>query len=171
MAQVAPTFDNFTGQLSGIPEGKEGVKATLKAMARLIKAGKSNPQMIVFARRLTQHLKPKDYVGEARVIHAFVRDKIRYIRDPRGLETIVQPDKLLQIQSGDCDDKSVLVATLLEAAGHKTRLVAVGSFPEKFSHVYVETLLGNKWIPVETTEPWPLGKGPSNVQARLQFHY
>lgn len=163
MPPVAPTYDNFSSQLSGIPEGRDGVKATLKAMRQLVLEGRKNPRIIILARRLCNGLPPKDYLGEARLLHAFVRDKIRYVRDPRGVETIVQPDKLLDIGSGDCDDKSVLVASMLEALHHPCRFLAVGGFPGRFSHVLVQTKVGDRWINVETTEPWPLGRGPSNV--------
>ncbi|MDH5654196.1 MAG: transglutaminase-like domain-containing protein [Gammaproteobacteria bacterium] len=109
----------------------------------------------------------KDYIGEVRKIHAFVRDRIRYVKDIRGVETIQTPMKTLEIRQGDCDDLSLLTATLLETLGHPTRFVAIGFLPNKFSHVYVETKIKDKWYPLETTEPWPLGKSPKDYITRL----
>lgn len=156
--------------LSALPEGKEGVRMTLARMRQLVKDGKKNPRVLLTARALVRALPGKAYAQEAAAIHAFVRDRIRYVKDPRGVETLTTPDKLLELQQGDCDDKSILAASLLEALGHPTRFIACGNQPGIFQHVYVETKIRDKWVPVECTEPWPLGKAPPNQVARMICH-
>lgn len=141
--------------------------ATLKLMKRLTKAGKINIDIRQLAMRLAKPNGQKNWIGEVANIHKFVRDKIRYIKDVRGVETIQTPEKTLELGQGDCDDKSILTASLLESIGHPTRFVAVGFHPAGFNHVYVETKIGTKWIAVETTEPWSLGKSPKNVLSRM----
>ncbi len=59
-------------------------------------------------------------------LHRFVRDNIRYIKDIRDVETVAYPDITLQQGQGDCDDKSVLLASLLESIGHPTPLCCGG---------------------------------------------
>jgi transglutaminase-like putative cysteine protease len=110
------------------------------------------------ALQLTQGLPQKDYVGEVKRIHAFVRDRIRYVKDVRGVETVQTAVKTLEMGQGDCDDKAVLAASLLESLGHPTRFVAIGFQKGLFQHVYLDTRIGDKWLALETTEPWPLGK-------------
>lgn len=100
-------------------------------------------------------------------IHRFVRDRIRYVKDIKGVETLQSPEKTLEIGQGDCDDKSVLVGALLESIGHPVRFKAIGFIPGVFSHVLPETKIGSKWIAVETTEPWPLGRLPPGIIQRL----
>lgn len=92
--------------------------------------------------------------------------------DPVNVERIQTADKTLELAAGDCDDKSILLASMLEALGHPTRFMAIGFEPNVFTHVYVETKIGNDWIPLETTEPVPMGwePDPSRIAARLP-HY
>lgn len=111
----------------------------------------------------------RDYAGQVRALHAFVRDRIRYIGDINGVETVHTPRQILAQAQGDCDDKSLLLATLLETIGHKTRFVAVGYGPG-VSHVLVETQLGSKWIPLETTENVEAGWYPDRIRSRVVVH-
>lgn len=158
--------------LALIPSGTRGIYETLKAMSRLVKDGKKNSTVHTRALSLTQHCEQKDYACEVRALHAFVRDRVRYVLDPKDVERVQSPDVTLNLMAGDCDDKSVLLASLLEAMGHPTRFVAIGFEPGIFSHVYVETLIGARWIPLETTEPVEAGWEPDRalVRARKE-HY
>lgn len=156
--------------LHDIPDGKRGTLVTLKLMRALVRSGKTRPAIRNLALSLTGNLKQKDYTGEVRKIHAYVRDNIRYIRDVRGVETVQTPDKTLELGQGDCDDKSTLVASLLESVGHPTRFVAAGFRDRDFCHVYVETRIGEKWIGVETTEPVSLGWYPPAQTSRMVIY-
>lgn len=120
--------------------------------------GRQNPLVRQTALQLVSGLKQKDYLGEASKIHAFVRDKIRYVRDPNRVETLHTAERLLTQKQGDCDDKTILVCSLLETIGHPTRIVAIG-FNKGFCHVYPEVQIRGKWYTVETTEPWAFGQG------------
>ena len=89
------------------------------------------------------------------------------MRDVRGVETLATPLVTMQTGQGDCDDKSVLLAALLESLSHPTRFVAVGSAPDEYNHVFVESRLGPHWISAETTEPVDIGWQPERVASRL----
>ncbi len=154
----------ITGQLLGIPNGKPGTKATLKLMRQLVIQGKRNIHIRQLALDIVKNNNQKDWENEAKELHEFVRDKIRYIKDINGIETIQTPLKTLEIKQGDCDDKSVLLATLLETIGHPVRFIAVGFSPDTFSHVLIQTKIGSKWISAETTEPWEFGQYPKNIK-------
>lgn len=171
MAQLSNDFlrgiDNKPTTLLGIPEGVDGVKATLKIMKQIVKQYKSHPQVRQLANDLTRHLSQKNYVGEALAIHDFVKNKIRYVRDVRSVETLQTPEAILKNGSGDCDDKSILSACLLESLGHPTRFIAVGFKPGSFSHVIAQTKIGNDWVTVECTEPVKMGWFPPNVKSTL----
>lgn len=153
--------------LARIPSGRAGVIATLRIMRDLIRTGKKSLPIRLLALDLTARLPQKDFAGEISAIYNFVRDRIRYVRDVLGVETLQTPEKTLEFKAGDCDDKSVLLAALLGAIGHPTRLVAVGFSPGRFSHVYVQTKVSSKWVSLETTQPVALGWSPPNVRAKL----
>jgi len=165
---LPPTVDRSI--LAAIPDGDDGIAATLDLMVSMIREYKADREIVLLARSLTGHLSQKDFVGEAATIQEFVRDDIRYVRDVHGVETLQTPDMTLAIGSGDCDDKAVLAASLLAAIGHPTRIVA-GAFNDgPFEHVWVETLVGRKWLGVETTEPVPFGWTPPRQTRRMVRH-
>ena len=156
-----------TTQLKEIAPGARGTLQTLRLMRQLAKAAKKNHIIRRLAMSLTSGLDQKDYAGEIRNIHSFVRDNIRYLKDIRGVETVQTPEKTLEFQAGDCDDKSLLTAALLESIGHPTRFVAMGFNNGGYCHVYIETKIKDKWIGVETTEPVEIGWYPPNQTSRL----
>lgn len=133
----------------------------------MVREGKKQLPIRSLALSLVKNNLQQDWGAEIRDLHAFVRDRIRYVKDIRGVETLHTPVKLLEFGQGDCDDKSILLAALLESIGHPTRFVAVGFRPGNFSHVYVETKIGNKWIGLETTKPWKAGRVPPGVVTRM----
>lgn len=165
MLHLAPT-KTPKQTLLAIPEGEAGIAATLRIMGALVKRGKLAPQIRQKALQLVAHLPQKDWAGQVKALHAFVRDSIRYVKDINGVETVHDPVTLLRIGQGDCDDKSTLLAALLESIGHPTRFMAVGFMPGRFSHVFTETKIGSRWVPLETTEPWEVGRAPPGIVTR-----
>lgn len=155
-----------TATLSEIPAGRAGVIETLTHMKRMVRDAKRDFFIRRKAEQIVEHVGQKDWVGEARAIHAYVRDRIAYRLDPNDIEMVKTPLKVLETSNGDCDDKSVLAAALLESIGHPARLVAVGFIPGELSHVYVETKIGNRWFAVETTEPMDFGCSVPDVLER-----
>lgn len=160
-------------QLGTIPSGPEGTRATLRAMSSMVRQFKKDPTIVELACQLVRGLPQYDRVGEVRALHAYVRDGIRYTNDIRGVEKLNTPPVTLSNGTGDCDDKSTLLASLLEAIGKPTRLVAVG-FGEGggYSHVLVEVRLGRsgKWVPLETIKPVEIGWQPSGIKRRMVAH-
>lgn len=140
-------------------------------MSALVKSGKKSGAVRERAKFLTQGLKQKDRIGEIKALWYFVKNNIRYVRDINGVETIHTPEQILRQENGDCDDKSLLLAALLESIGHPTAFWAIGKEPGKFSHVLVLTRMGaNKWKPLETTEPVDFWWAPQNVKASLVWY-
>lgn len=87
----------------------------------------------------------QDYYSEAMAIGNFVHQRIAYVKDPTDMELLVDPITLLEQADrgqarGDCDDMSLLTASLLLAIGHDPFFRCVryngGSF-DPFSHIYV----------------------------------
>ena len=141
-----------TSVLYSIPDGAQGTRATLKMMAKIVRDYSTNLAIRNYANDLTMRCPNQDYSGEAECLFLFVRDKIRYLQDVNGVETLQTPDVTLHNQSGDCDDKSTLLASMLESIGHCARFIAVGfERANTFEHVFVETLVGRDWIALETT--------------------
>jgi len=95
-------------------------------------------------------------ICQSKAIFLFVRDNFDYVRDPSFFEYVKGPIESLNNQGGDCDDASILLASLLGSIGVKTRLVFVPG------HVYIEAYLpeasskykeyrGEDWVSLDGT--------------------
>lgn len=157
-------------RLGFLPSGVKGVRATLDIMRQFVRSFKKRPEIRDYAAQRISHVAQKDFAGEANALHEWVRDHVRYMRDINGVETVQTPEATIRLGYGDCDDKATLLATLLEATGHPTRFVAVGRTPGRFQHVYVETLIGKKWVALDTTEPRPMGWRPDKIVETMRVH-
>jgi len=166
---LSPEPQNATlGLLSG---GAAGIRQTLNYMVSFVKEYRKNPEIRALAERIIFNAPEKDAVAEARAVFEWVRNNIRYTQDIRDVETIKTPDAVLYSQQGDCDDQSLLTATLLETIGYTTRFVAVGTHtPGVFEHVYAQVKLGTRWIALDTTENYPMGWEPPGIVARMERH-
>lgn len=156
-------------QLLAIPDGEAGTLQTLKIMSQLVRRYKKDIAVrelaLAIVRGINGH---KNFSGQVRALHRWVRDNIQYVKDIKGVETIATPIKTLEYKQGDCDDQAVLLASLLESTGHPTRFVAIKvSAFGPFVHVFTETLMGRRWFALETTERWPAGKGPPRQAKRM----
>lgn len=158
-----------THELHGIPGGSAGTRATLRIMRDLTREWRVHPKLRQLAKKIVQPCPPKSARCEVARIHAFVSNKIRYLGDVAGVETVQAPDVTLRDRCGDCDDQAVLVASLLQSIGRPARFIAIGIRPGQFAHVYTETPIGPDWVAVETTEKgWPLGRKPRGSARMVQ---
>lgn len=166
---ASPNY-SVSAKLSGLPSGREGTIQTLKQMREYARAAVRAPDQLVRGTALAifrrKGVPPRKWLAEIRALHEWVRDCIRYVKDPVGIELVQTPEATLKVGQGDCDDKSTLLAALLLATGHPCRFVAVGMNGAPFSHVLVEAKAGEKWIPAETIIPRPLGWFPENVTSK-----
>lgn len=143
-----------------IPPGAEGTRVTLQLMRQLAAAGGADPVVIDAATRIVRAagVAGHDALGEIKALFEFCRDQVRYTRDPVGVELLQTPTRILRTRSGDCDDKSTLLAALLRAIGHPARvafraIAANPLFPGAYSHVYVVVTHGGKKIALDPTPP------------------
>jgi hypothetical protein len=135
------------------PGGPAGIQDTLQRMRAIVHKSVRDPRLIALARQLTANLTSRDYAGEIKALFEWVRDNIRYARDIEGVETLIEPADLvfnLELgRQGDCDDFSMLLATLLKIMGHRARFKAGTVTGARQGHVWVEVFLDNKWIPLD----------------------
>jgi transglutaminase-like putative cysteine protease len=113
-------------------------------MRALVLEGKTNPIVRSAAVGVLREsrARPTDDLAEARALHNFVANRVRYTRDVEGVETLQAPWITLAESAGDCDDKATLLAALLKASGNRARLSfrAIGTDsrnPGQFRHVYL----------------------------------
>jgi len=71
------------------------IQNTVLEMKRIIDISSKNPYIREWARTILQDIQVNKKMDEANAIHNFVRDNIRYTRDPSGWEYIQTPPVLL----------------------------------------------------------------------------
>lgn len=158
-----PTTQALIDQAPGV----DGIRQTLAIMKQLKESYRTNPVIRGLAMSLISHLPQKDYQGEIKALTDYVKNRVRYTRDVAGVETLQTPIKTLEFGQGDCDDKSTLLAAMLESIGHRCKFQAVGMRKGNFCHVYVLVNYKNKWLSLETTEPVGVGWEPPGIVEKM----
>jgi len=144
-----------------VPEGIGGVTQTLRTMREIVRAFRTNLEIRQTAANLIFLTPAKNDYSEIEALFHYVRDNIRYVRDIHDVETLSTPDKTMLMGYGDCDDKTVLLASLAESVGYPTRFVVAGySVPGSLEHVYLQIFGAGEWIDCDPTENQALGYFP-----------
>lgn len=129
-----------------VADGAQGSLETVEIMRRIARSRASNPLLRQLAMKIIQvHGVPSNYhKDEALAIGRYVKEKVRYLRDINGVETLIDPltliDQIVRGEAqGDCDDMALLIATLLLAIGHEPyfRVVKYTRDSASFNHIYV----------------------------------
>lgn len=157
---LAPHIE-MTATRAFLSNGMRGIFQTLDIMRQIIDQYKTNTDIRQASIGLIFLTPEKDDNAEATVIFNFVRDRVRYVRDIVDVETISTPDKTLMSMIGDCDDQTILLGTMLESVGLKSRLVAAGYVSNNsVEHVYLQVYIAGEWVNADPTEHHPLGWAP-----------
>ena len=153
-----------------VPDGAAGTREVLKHMRQLVLNEKMDTALRHLAVNIIAAVPPKNWDMEAAALLNFVRQNVRYTLDTNQVEVLQMPQVTLNLGYGDCDDMAVLLATLLEAAGHETAFIAVG-FGEigEYSHVLVMARIPQEtdWLTLDATEPVPPGWFPPGVTCEM----
>jgi transglutaminase-like putative cysteine protease len=155
--------DKPRSTLRWIPDGSDGIGATLDAMVQLTRQYRTDLAVRKMAEQIIAGVPGKSWAGEAEAVQNWIRNNIRYTMDVADVETLKTPIALLYDRFGDCDDMSLLAGTMLSSIGHPVRYIATGSDGANYDHVYIETKIGNKWVGVETTENVAFGWKPAST--------
>jgi len=106
-------------------------------------------------------------------VHKYIRENIKYTRDPEGLELFIAPWKMIElinkgmerrekIASGDCDDMALFAASLYKALGYRSRIVLLDTGGAGIDHAIAEVYSDevSAWIMVDPASENPLGWTP-----------
>lgn len=141
-----------------LPPGDAGTRKTLSLMRELARKGALRPEVREVAIGALQEsgARPHDAASELAALHRWVRDRVRFVRDIAGVETLQAPHYTLHLMAGDCDDRAVLLAAMIRSIGIpadlRFRVIAANrSRPRTFSHVYVMARIGRRDIALDPT--------------------
>ncbi len=150
-----------------------GLRRKMEDLVRLAVVSRSDPSVIRAAREAVLSAPAKDREAEAAGIYRWVREHVRYTRDPLGVDTFHHARHTIAQGAGDCDDMAILVAAMLGAVGIASRFVVIStsrSQPDRWRHIYVEALVRpGQWWPLDATEPYGPGWAPPSAVRTLVF--
>lgn len=158
-----------------LPPGDAGVAKTISLVRAQVDQAIKNPYINRTAIEILQSVGAPQYddAAAARVIYEWVRQNIRYVKDPVGKETVRPANVILEVRAGDCDDiNGVLLPSLLGTIGIPTRAVTVAAFPgsNEFSHIYAEALINGAWTPVDAARSHvAFGQAPEFYTRRKEW--
>lgn len=94
--------------------------------------------------------------GQIMAVVGWVRDHMRYVRDPYGIEYIIAPPRLIQTIDeqgyalGDCDDHVLLLNSMLASLGIFARPIGVKLHdPKLYDHVITQAYGSRGWIDID----------------------
>lgn len=127
-----------------------------------------------FAASVARAHDPNDQEGVIRDLHSFVRDSIRYQRDPNREEQFADAATVLARGYDDCDGKARLFVALCRAGGLEARIRPVFDGHRDFVHVQAEARWpgserhpkqqGGGWLLCELIERWAnIGDDPDAI--------
>lgn len=148
---------------SRIPRGEPGTWVTLEKMEQITQEAAGDPRIRHLAFRILDNagIESGDKPGEVQALYNWVRDELSYRKDPFRLELLTHPVATLDYGGGDCDDRSLLLSSLLRTVGYPTRYLTSSNLPGRrppFRHVFLEAQIPRiGWIPLDPTKKLQAG--------------
>lgn len=118
--------------VAGIDLGNEHDLEEINSKEDYVKRVEVSPALKTVTDRVVSAGCGSEKICQAKAAYYFVRDELNYVNDPNAYEYVKGPLESLQSTAGDCDDASVLLASMLNSIGVKTRFVFMPG------HVYIE---------------------------------
>jgi hypothetical protein len=168
-------------KLTGIRFAGDGALTTgpspMRYAAYLDKIYARSTDVNALASKLARGCPADDRLCETARILAFVTDRVDYRSDPRGAEYVKGPQATLAAMAGDCEDKSILLISLLESIGHHTFMVftprhayALDCYHQELSALLDRSVrrLGNPAASVDYLRDLAPGHDPQSLLAALR---
>ena len=134
-------------QIKQVSNGLNGNIDTIEVMRKMARDYSRHDLVKRLATNIIHYYKipSHHYFEEARAIGQFVKEHVRYVKDPVGMESLQAPDMMIRMMEesgyamGDCDDMSLLIASLLMSIGIHPKFRAVRYHPNcpHYNHIYV----------------------------------
>lgn len=155
-------------------------KTQRKMLWDIINKYTGNPILVDFAAKIIRELNipERDNLALARGFQQYVQHNIKFFREYP--ERFASPLRTIQWGIGDCDDKTILLASLLRSFRLPVRLKFIRfihpNTKKKVSHVYPQVGINGKWLTLETVQQWEIGKDGERllherkIPVKVEFH-
>ncbi len=155
----------------------------IKYIQSFIRKGREHPKVRALATQILSKkcgdawcVAEKSWTAEVKAIFAAVRDQIRYTRDFAHKDLYQHPLRAWAARSADCDDFTIVLASLLQSVGYPVhlRVVRTKDAPD-WNHIYltvgVPPTAPRQWLPLDASVDQPAGwEAPASmIAARRDF--
>ena len=129
-----------------LASGARGNLKTVNYMKQIANKVNGHPKLVKLANNIVQYysVPSMHYKDEAYAIGDYIKQHVRYVRDPLGIEMLTDPLTMIDMMergeaTGDCDDISLLIATLMLSLGHNPyfAIVKYDKNIKNYNHIYV----------------------------------
>lgn len=157
MSTELVTYENNTGEISNKSYIRDGLAGNFDTVFQMVRLTRET----VYYNKPFQNLANKilidkgfnQYTDDAKKLKAvfdFVTENVAYVSDVAGkIESIKSAAVTLSDGYGDCDDLSILYASILGVLGYEPKFVLAtySSNEQQFAHIYVEVIAkSNRYI-------------------------
>lgn len=147
----------FTATRKPLPSGDAGTRTTLAWMQRFASEGARDVEVRSAAIQALDAYGAASHDAEAALaaVFKFVRDRIRFVHDPVGVQAVQSPRATLELGAGNCAQRATLLAAMVRAIGIpaalKFRVIAARPGSRAFSHVFVVATLNGRAVALDPT--------------------
>lgn len=129
----------------------------IREVREAIKQARVNPEIRNLALRIIGGTQERDYRGQVQGIYRWMRQNIRFVRDPLHVDVLYRPLQLLESGAGDCEDHVTLMCSLANAVGIPAKLRVISRDGENYTHIYGIYKTNSVYTPADTTAPISFG--------------
>jgi Transglutaminase-like superfamily len=154
--------------------GDAGTTQTIAQIRNLVARGKKSIAVNRLAISIVWSTPQFSQTEKAQAIFDWVQQNTRFIPMIVGAQTLRSADEILNVRAGDCANlNAVLIPSLLETIGIRSRLVTVASDaedPQEFTHVYAEAFVDGQWVPMDVARPGAaFGRAPETYFRKREW--
>lgn len=131
----------------------------VKLIANLVEEGSQSPIIRQLSLDILRknRVREKDSLGEIKAIFDWVKKNIQYRGDVFCRDSYHHPERIIELEAGDCDDMCLLLDSMLASIGFSIGCRIITMNPNKgFHHIYslvgVKTHEGMKWLPLDAVD-------------------
>jgi len=139
----------FKVEMKKMP-GNAGIIQTVDVMKKMREFYKKDPIIRTFVLKKLVRYKRINALEDIETVYHILKERLRYVSDIHGIETVQSPRYTWNVRAGDCDDFALIGAVFLETVGIPTKFKIVGKGNE-FSHIYTLAQYRGNWYPFDLT--------------------
>jgi len=118
LATAAPSHPSEPSKMVMSTHQVRNIKERVKFIQKQVAKARNDPRFRALAVKVvskkcgTKHcIRERDYIGEVRAVYNYIRQNVRYVRDPLHADLFQHPKRTLEFGGGDCFPEGTMLLT------------------------------------------------------------